>query len=172
MQKSHRMRGEYRFNGLRMRPFPNSRPTALVALILFCSASLAGDSMPESQTCELRLVRSHLYSVASDLDVWRVYRQSDFEDINVERALAVSVVEDVTVIGAIDFSVDELTGRPLETLCRLSEKDALRLFSVHPNPALARIARTYVESIEQEVREHVAEVQATLLGDGCNLSPR
>ena len=142
----------------------------LCGLVTACGQSV--DSANAPAPCDLSVVKSELNGLNSDLQIWRALKEQDLRNSIVEESVATAVLKHILTVGIADFRVEDLTGLPLETLCRTTTDEVRAIIETHPNEVMTNMALAYIRDITPTVLAEVQRVQTNMLGSGCDLSPR
>ncbi len=152
---------------------------ALIALPLIAAAlvlqhqvgSEARADDKQEATVGLAVARVELYNAREDLRLWRELENQNIENEAVKQIIASNLVRHLVTIAAAQIDVRELKGNPLEALCLLTTEEAKGILRQSDQKDLAKLALNYVETIERGVVDQVREIQKSLRGTGCTLSP-
>lgn len=144
----------------------------MTSLMMIAGCASSNDDSAECGLCDLDVVNSRLYAIGADLDVYRALKESKSVSPKVGEALAIAFAEHIVALATSQFALNDITGRPLESLCYATTDEAKQLIELHPLPMIRDATTKYLSSIGPEVRDRVAQVQANLLGHGCNLAPK
>ena len=152
---------------------------ALIALCLFAAAvifdmqisSEARADDEQDSAIGLAVASSTLYSAREDLRLWRELENQNIDNEAVKQIIANNLIRHVLTVGAAKIDVREIKGSPLEALCLLTTDEVKGILGQSDHKEMSKMAIHFIESIEHEVIGHVREIQKSLHGTGCNLSP-
>lgn len=163
---------------MRFREIQNSRRVYLAVLlmapVLFANNYVSADEAEEREqdaTAKLAIASMALYSAREDLRLWRELETQKIDNKAVKRIIANNLIRYVVTVGAAKIDTHELKGAPLEALCLLTTDEVKGIVEQFGDEALAGVSLSYIDSIEDDVVEHVQEVQKSLFGTGCGLTP-
>lgn len=125
----------------------------------------------QNATVGLAVANVELYSAREDLRVWRELENQNIDNEAVKQILANNLIRHLVVVAAAKIDVLELNGGPLEALCLLTTDEAKGILRQSGHKDMSRMALNFIESIEEDVVDHVHEIQESSLGTGCALSP-
>lgn len=111
---------------------------------------------------ELQLTAVHNY-----LQLWNL---GDCEQSAQARTLiSRSITDAVIVIRSASPDIAELDGKALESLCILHEN--LHILDYGNDKLTSELARDYIDSVDEEVRERIQRLQTSMKGQGCHITP-
>lgn len=138
----------------------------VIALSVVCDG-VASDSPDGNAIAEILLsdIRDNLL-VLEQLD------QGEKSEDEVTSIVVDSAIRKILLLRSTSYEIAELRGRALETLCLLSEPEAMEWLEQTAEMQLARFAKSYVEGVEVETRSRIEKIQRTMRGSGCYLTPQ
>jgi hypothetical protein len=109
-----------------------------------------------------------LSNVRYDLDIWRLLNNSPLE---LKQKVAQSLLHKAMLVRSLKPDVNRLGGTALESLCFLTEEKTLEILSYSGDKRLVSIAEEYFSSVKSDVRKRIVELQKTMKGSGCYITP-
>lgn len=146
----------------------------LIAPVLFVNSNTSAD---EAEKCEqdavakLAISSMALYNAREDLRLWRELEAQKIDNRAVKQIIANNLIRYVVTVGAAEIDIRDLKGASLESLCLLTTDEVKSIIEQFGDENLASVSLSYIDSVEGNVVEHVQEIQKSLLGTGCGLSP-
>ena len=163
---------------MRIMKLRNSRyvPLALLAIAagLFSNSSISAD---ETEKCaqegvaKLAISSMALFNAREDLRLWRELELQEIDNTAVKQIIANNLIRYVVTVGAAKVDVNDLKGASLEALCLLTTDEVKGIVEQFGHEGLAVVSLAYIDEIQDNVVARVREVQKSLLGTGCGLSP-
>lgn len=146
----------------------------LFAAFQFASSRAVADTTEdgeEGSSAKLAIASMALYDAREDLRLWRELENQEIDNGSINQIVANSLIRNTITVGAAKIDIRDLRGGSLESLCLLTTDEAKNIMSQFGNGELAVVALSYIESVKKDVVDYVHEVQESLLGTGCGLSP-
>lgn len=143
-----------------------SRIVVLISLILTIAA--CGNGNNDENTA---LSGSELYDIRDNLKLWELAEKQNNLDPEFKLKISQSILKKIIVIKNLDPDVSKLNGEGLEALCLLSGGIGETILGNAGHPDLEKIADTYLSSIKEPVLNEISELQKTMKGSGCYISP-
>lgn len=146
----------------------------LVAAPVIFQQQLGSDARADDEqnaAIGLAVANSELNSAREDLRLWRELENQNIDNDALKQILANNLIRHVVMLGAAKIDIRELKGNPLEALCLLTTDEVKGILRQSDHEETSAMALDFIESIEQDVLDHVHEIQEAMLGTGCTLSP-
>lgn len=112
-----------------------------------------------------------LSDIRESKNLWKILESQNSLNSDVKNEISKSVIKNLILVRSISPDINKLSGESLETLCLLMGEDGREMLINSRDDQLLEMANEYLSSIENSVKARISDMQKTMRGKGCYISP-
>lgn len=147
----------------------NRKNLQMLLMLMFVLTPVACDNKGADQNAALSDVQ--LSDVRDNLRLWEVSKRQSSSNPELMRNIAESTLKHVMLVRSLNPDINKLGGEGLETLCLMLGDTGKEILSSVGDKELVALARDYLASVEKSVENRISDLQKTMRGSGCYVSP-
>lgn len=143
----------------------------ILLLLVFCMSGCSKSDSAQAGEDLSALANFVLVELRTDIDLIRELEKTEVFNGHVRKTLISSFVGKLFVLVKIRPNAEELKGEALESFCSIYKFSYGQYVLETHDQAMLSMMEPYIEQAGRQSEQRVKEIQKSLKGTGCSLSP-